>query len=106
MSQMLEDDAVLSAAIDGVSKIAERLANVSSSVRSRALAAVEQSYRQTARALGYDELDAQLWASTVMAQLQMREEIGYLVGQIANGESDLISWPVEEPEKIESEPAG
>jgi len=55
------------------------------------LAAVEQSYRQTARALGYDELDAQLWASTVMAQLQMREEIGYLVGQIANGESGLIS---------------
>ena len=40
------------------------------------MAAVEQSYRQTARALGYDELDAQLWASTVMAQLQMREEIG------------------------------
>jgi hypothetical protein len=67
---------------------------------------VEQSYRQTARALGYDELDAQLWASTVMAQLQMREEIGYLVGQIANGEPGLISWPLEEPEKIESEPAG
>ena len=61
---------------------------------------------QTARSLGYDELDAQLWASTVMAQLQIREEIGYLVGQIANGELGLISWPVEEPVKIESEPAG
>jgi len=105
MSQMLEDDAVLSAAIDGVSKIAERLANVSSGVRSRALAAVEQSYRQTARALGYDELDAQLWASTVMARLQSREETGNLVGQIANDEPCAIPWPlleVEEPEKVES----
>ena len=93
------------AAIDGVSKIAERLANVSSSVRSRALAAVEQSYRQTARALGYDELDAQLWASTVMAQLQITEGIGNLVGQIASDEPSLIPSPVpeiEEPEKVES----
>jgi S-adenosylmethionine synthetase len=99
---MLEDDAVLSAAIDGVSKIAERLANVSSGVRSRALAAVEQSYRQTARSLGYDERDAQLWASTVMVELQIREEIRNLVGQIANGEPSLIPSPIEEPEKVES----
>ena len=105
MSQMVEDDPILYAAIDGVPKIAEQIANVPPSVRSRALAAVEQSYLQTARALGYDELDAQLWASTVMARLQIREEIGNPVGQIANGEPSLISWPlleVEEPEKAES----
>lgn len=82
MSQMEKDDAVLSAAIDGIPKIAERIANLSPSVRSRALAAAEQSYLQTARSLGYDELDAQLWASTVMVQLQIREEIGNLVGQM------------------------
>jgi len=102
MSQMVKDDAVLSAAIDGIPKIAERIANLSPSVRSRALAAAEQSYLQTARSLGYDELDAQLWASTVMVELQIREEIGNLVGQIANGEPSLIPWPVEEPEKVES----
>ena len=100
---MVEDDAVLSAALDGIPKIAERIANVSPNVRSRALEAAEQSYLQTARALGYDELDAQLWASTVMAQLQ--EGIGNLVGQIANGEPSLIPsllLEVEEPEKVES----
>jgi hypothetical protein len=105
MSQNLENDAVLSAAIDGISKIAERIANVSPSDRSRALAAVEQSYLQTARALGYDELDAQLWASTVMAQLKIREETGNFVSQYADGEPSLIPGPlleVEEPEKVES----
>ena len=80
MSQIVEDDAVLSAALDGIPKIAERIANVSPSVRSLALAAAEQSYLQTARELGYDELDAQLWASTVMVQLQTRDEIANLAG--------------------------
>ena len=104
MSHIVEDDAVLSAALDGIPKIAERIANVSPSVRSRALEAAEQSYLQTARALGYDELDAQLWASTVMAQLQITEGIENLVGQIANDEPSLIPSPVleiEEPEKGE-----
>jgi hypothetical protein len=99
---MVEDDAVLSAAIDGIPKIAERIADLSPSVRSLALAAAEQSYLQTARSLGYDELDAQLWASSVMVHLQIGEEIGTLVGQIATGEPSLIPGPVEEPEKVES----
>ena len=105
MSQMVEDDPILSAAIDGIPKIAGRLANVSPSDRSRALAAVEQSYLQTARALGYDELDAQLWVSTVMAQLKIREEIRNVVSQHADGEPSLVPWPlleVEEHEKVES----
>jgi hypothetical protein len=104
MSQMIEDDEVLSAAIDGIPKIAERIANVSPSDRSRALAAVEQSYLQTASALGYDELDAQLWASTIMAQLKIREETGNFVSQYADGEPSLVPWPppeVGEPEKVE-----
>ena len=105
MSQILEDDSVLSAAIDGLPKVAERIANVSPSDRSRALAAVEQSYLQTARALGYDELDAQLWASTVMAQLKIGVETENYASQYADGEPSLVSWPlleVEEPEKVES----
>jgi hypothetical protein len=105
MSQMVEDDPILYAAIDGIPKIAEQIANVPPSVRSRALAAAEQSYLQTARALGYDELDAQLWASTVMAQLQIREEIGNPMGQIAEGGPSLMPWPlleIEEHEKAES----
>jgi hypothetical protein len=97
-----QDPAVLSAAIDGIPKIAERMANLSPRVRSRALAAAEQSYLQTARSLSYDEPDAQLWASTVMVQLQIGEEIGNLVGQIANGEPSLMPGPVEAPEKVES----
>jgi hypothetical protein len=102
---MVEDDAVLSAALDGIPKIAKRIANISPSVRSGALEAAEQSYLQTARALGYDELDAQLWASTVMAQLHITEGIGSLVGHIANDEPSLIPSPlpeIEEPEKVES----
>jgi hypothetical protein len=97
MSQMVENDAVLSAAIDGIPRIAERIANVSPSVWSRALAAAEQSYLQTARALGYDELDAQLWASTVMVELQIREEMGNLVGRIANGEPSFDRTPLSGP---------
>src|SRR5271169_3987340 len=102
MSQMVMDDAALSAAMDGIPKIAERIANLSPSIRSRALAAAEQSYLQTARSLGYDEHDARLWASTVMVELKIREEIANLVGQIASGEPSLIPSPVEEPEKVES----
>jgi hypothetical protein len=36
-----------------------------------------------------------------MVQLQIREEIGNLVGQIASGEPRM-PWPVEEPGKVES----
>jgi hypothetical protein len=37
-----------------------------------------------------------------MVHLQIGEEIGTLVGQIATGEPGLIPSPVEEPEKVES----
>jgi hypothetical protein len=37
-----------------------------------------------------------------MVELQIREEVGNLVEQIANGEPSLIPAPVEEPEKVES----
>jgi hypothetical protein len=37
-----------------------------------------------------------------MVEVQIREEIGNLAGQIANGEPSLIPWAVEEPEEVES----
>ena len=75
---------MLSAALDGIPKIAERNSKrVSPSVRSPSIGGRGTKLSlQTARALGYDELDAQLWASTVMAQLQITEGIENLVGQI------------------------
>ena len=59
-------------------------------------------YKQLA--LGYDELDAQLWASTVMAQLQITEGIGNLVGQIANDEPSLIPSPVPNRQRTAARP--
>jgi hypothetical protein len=66
-----QEDEVLSAAIAGVSRIAEHLATFPAEDRSRALEAAEKSYRQTAHALGYKDADAELWASEIMWRLRM-----------------------------------
>ena len=47
------------------------LSNLESAKRSLALAAAQQSYLQTAQALGYEENDAQQWASTMMTLLEI-----------------------------------
>jgi len=72
MALDLENDEMFSAAIEGIPKVVELIASVPEVSRSLALAAARQSYQQTAQALGYEESDAEHWASAVMFQLKRR----------------------------------
>jgi hypothetical protein len=67
----LENDEVLSAAIEGLPKVVQLITAVPEEKRPLALAAAQQSYLQTAQALGYEESDAAQWASTVMTLLEI-----------------------------------
>jgi hypothetical protein len=73
MASVVEEDEVLSEAIAGVPRVAELIATVPDEGRSRALEAAEKSYIQTAQTLGYQDDDAQQWASAVMSRLLIEE---------------------------------
>jgi hypothetical protein len=73
MASIVEEDEVLSEAIAGVPRVAELIATVPDENRSRALEAAEKSYLQTAHTLGYQDADAQQWASAVMSRLLIEE---------------------------------
>ena len=53
--------------------MAELLATIPAEDRSRALEAAEKSYLQTAHALGYKDVEDELWASEIMWRLRMEE---------------------------------
>ena len=74
MTLTLDEDEILSAAIAGVSKVAELIATVPAEERTRALEAAEKSYLETAHNLGYQDADAQQWASVVMSRLRIEED--------------------------------
>jgi hypothetical protein len=69
MTLDLENDEAFSAAVEGLPKVAELIATIPEEKRSLGWAAAQQSYVQTAQALGYEEADAQQWASAVMSAL-------------------------------------
>jgi len=71
MALDLENDQAFSVAIDGLPRVVKFMATVPEEKRSLALAAAQQSYLKTARTLGYEESDAQQWASTVMSILEI-----------------------------------
>jgi hypothetical protein len=73
MALTLEEDEVFSAAIAGIPKIVELIATVPDENRSRVLEAAEKSYINTAHSLGYQDADAQQWASAVMSRLLIEE---------------------------------
>ena len=73
MTLTLEEDEVLSEAIAGVPRVAERIATLPAEDRSRAIEAAERSYLKTAYTLGYQDAEAQQWASAVMSRLQIEE---------------------------------
>ena len=50
------------------------IATVPAEDRSRALEAAEKSYLETAYTLGYQDADAQKWASAVMSRLRIEED--------------------------------
>jgi len=71
MALDLENDAAFSVAVDGLPRVVELITTVPDEKRALAFAAAQQSYLQTAQALGYEESDAQQWASTVMSILEI-----------------------------------
>lgn len=71
MAWNFEGDEVLFAAIAGLPKVAELIAAIPAEDLSRALDATEESYVQTAIELGYEETDAQQWASVIMLRLRI-----------------------------------
>jgi hypothetical protein len=73
MAITLEEDEVFSAAIAGIPRVAELIATVPDEDRSRVLEAAEKSYIDTAHSLGYEDADAQQWASAVMSRLLIEE---------------------------------
>jgi hypothetical protein len=75
MALTLEEDEVFSAAIAGIPRIVELIATVPDEDRSRVLEAAEKSYINTAHSLGYQDADAQQWASAVMSRLVIEENI-------------------------------
>jgi hypothetical protein len=68
----IQDDGVLSNVLAGLPRVAELIATVPEERRERALEAAEHSYLNSARELGYDEVDAQQWVTAVMLRLRTR----------------------------------
>jgi hypothetical protein len=54
----------------GLPRVADALVAVPADALARALMAVEESYRQSARDLGYDDGEAQSWVDAMMFRLR------------------------------------
>jgi hypothetical protein len=102
MTLILEEDEVLSAAIAGVPRVAELIATVPAEGRSRALEAAEKSYLKTAQTLGYQDADAQQWASAVMSRLTQQActdetiELHMLGGTLRFGSAAALNIYIED----------
>ena len=60
----------LQAAIVGLSRVADALVAVPPDAQARAFRAVEESYRQSAHDLGYDDDEAKSWADAMIFRLR------------------------------------
>jgi DNA-directed RNA polymerase specialized sigma24 family protein len=74
MASNSEEEESLEAAVAGIPRIADAVAANPDGVRAKVLEAVENSYRQAAHDLGYDEERVQSWVSTIMLRLQAELE--------------------------------
>jgi hypothetical protein len=75
MAVEFSKDEMFTSAVAGLSKVAELLANFSPDDQKKALEAVEKSYLETARGLGYEETDAEEWAAAVMFRLRLTQPV-------------------------------
>jgi hypothetical protein len=91
----LENDEVFSAAVNGLPKVVELITAAPEEKRSLALAAAHQAYLRTAQELGYDESDAQQWASAVMSLIVTSNEL--ILSRVA---ADLLGRPSVLPERF------
>ena len=71
MASISEEEDILEAAVTGIPRVAEAVASIPKKARSKALAAVEGTYRQTMLDLGYEEGPAEGWVSAMMLRLQV-----------------------------------
>ena len=68
MADTKED--VVQGAILGLYRVADALTSLSADDQAMAMAAVEKSYRQSARDLGYDDDEAENWTDAMMFRLR------------------------------------
>ena len=81
MASISEAEEILAAAVAGIPRVAEAVASIPEEDRARALDAVEGSYRQTVRDLGYEEGPIQSWVAAVMLRLQREVKAQESAGQ-------------------------
>jgi hypothetical protein len=74
MAYTPEDEAVLSAAINGSHRIAAIIADLPADHQQRAFDATEQSYRETVENLNYPEDAASAWVAAVMYSVRVQVE--------------------------------
>jgi hypothetical protein len=91
----LEKDEVFSAAVTGLPKVVELITAAPEEKRSLALSAAHQAYLRTAQELGYNESDAQQWASEVMSLIVTNDKV--ILGRVA---ADLLGRPSVLPERF------
>ena len=70
MTSGSEREKLLEAAVAGIPRVAQAIAETPPEQRPKALEAAERSYRQTVQELGYEEGPIQSWVSAVMLRLQ------------------------------------
>ncbi len=85
-------DQALEAVIGGLSRVAQAVVAIPIQSRSKALAAAESSYRQTARDWGYTEVEIQEWTSTVMSRLRA-EVAAQQFGEPTNNDDPSLAPP-------------
>jgi hypothetical protein len=82
-------------AIDGLSRVARAIVAVPAEARTKAFAAAEDSYRQTARELGYDETEVQEWTAGIMFRLRAEVALIERAKQKNKAENDVGRIPTE-----------
>ena len=70
-----ETDAILEAAVAGITRVAQAITEIPAEHRAKALEATERSYRETLQDLGYQEGPVQSWVSVVMLRLKRELEV-------------------------------
>lgn len=91
MASSSEAEEILGAAVAGIPRVAQAIAETPAEHRAKALEAAERSYRQTVQDLGYDEGPVQSWVSAVMLRLQreVKEQVKLKMPEALHEEVEL-----------------
>ena len=85
MTSGSERETILEAAVAGIPRVAQAIAETPAEHQAKALEAAERSYRETLQDLGYEKGLVQSWVSAVMLRLQreVKEQVKVKIGSIA-----------------------